>query len=150
MSNASGLNTKTQSCSSGSRQTTAGKNTGGGETWPGGATRQLLARCWNQSICQVFCPKPLCPCPGREQCLPNRTAAQDGANEKRTVQCIYKTRAFAIGIKHTVYFLHTSTETLCSSASKRLLDLSQHCEFTGHPWLRTLTFTVALIIESAN
>lgn len=134
MSNVSGLNTKTQSCSSGSTETTAGKNNGGGEAWAGGTTTQLLARCWNQSLCQVFCPKPLCPCPGREQCLPSSAAAQDGADEKRTVQCTYKTLTFSIGIKHTVYFLHNSTAPLlCSSASKRPLVLSQQCEFAGHP-----------------
>lgn len=72
-------------------------------------------------------------------------AAQD-ASEHRIAQCRYKTRAFSIGIKHTVYFLKKTTETLCSSVSQRPLDLSQHCEFTGHLSIRAVAFTVAFII----
>ncbi|KAF3846697.1 hypothetical protein F7725_003775 [Dissostichus mawsoni] len=57
----------------------------------------------------------------REQCLP--CGAED-EREHRTVQCRYETRAFAIGIKHTVFFLENNT--LCSSVPHKPLDLSQH------------------------
>ncbi|XP_070837200.1 cytokine receptor common subunit beta [Chaetodon trifascialis] len=61
----------------------------------------------------------------REQCLPYGTAVQD-AREHRTVQCRYETRAFSIGIRHTVFFLEEKTETLCSSVPHKPLALSQH------------------------
>ncbi|KAJ4932186.1 hypothetical protein JOQ06_010611 [Pogonophryne albipinna] len=57
----------------------------------------------------------------REQCLP--CGAEDG-REHRTVQCRDETRTFAIGIKHTVFFLENNT--LCSSVPHKPLDLSQH------------------------
>ncbi|XP_010773715.1 uncharacterized protein [Notothenia coriiceps] len=57
----------------------------------------------------------------REQCLP--CGAED-EREHRTVQCRYETRTFAIGIKHTVFFLENNT--LCSSVPHKPLDLSQH------------------------
>ncbi|XP_070704280.1 cytokine receptor common subunit beta [Pempheris klunzingeri] len=61
----------------------------------------------------------------REQCVPYGAAVED-ASEHRTVQCRYKTQAFAIGNKHTVFFLKRKTEALCSSITHRPLDLSQH------------------------
>lgn len=54
-------------------------------------------------------------------------AAQD-ATENRTVHCRYNTDLFAIGIKHTVFFLKNETESICSVRHEPL-DLSQHCEF---------------------
>ncbi|KAM6965943.1 cytokine receptor common subunit beta [Tautogolabrus adspersus] len=56
------------------------------------------------------------------QCEPYK-AAED-ASEHMMVECRFKTRAFSIGIKHTVFFL--DKETLCSSVPSRTLDLSQH------------------------
>lgn len=59
----------------------------------------------------------------RKQCVPYGAEAQD-AVEHRTVQCRYKTPVFAIGIKHTVFFL--KNKTVCSSVPHKPLDLSQH------------------------
>ncbi|XP_068192693.1 cytokine receptor common subunit beta isoform X2 [Antennarius striatus] len=64
----------------------------------------------------------------RQQCLPYDAADQHHSHrsEYKTVQCRYNTGAFSIGIKHVAFFLETNTETLCSSASRKPLDLSQH------------------------
>ncbi|KAG8007156.1 Cytokine receptor common subunit beta [Nibea albiflora] len=67
----------------------------------------------------------------REQCVPYDAAAQDAA-EHRTVHCRYNTSAFAMGIKHTVFFIKSETESLCSSVGHKPLDLSQHLR-ARHP-----------------
>uniref|UniRef100_A0A8C4DT71 Fibronectin type-III domain-containing protein n=1 Tax=Dicentrarchus labrax TaxID=13489 RepID=A0A8C4DT71_DICLA len=56
-----------------------------------------------------------------KECMP-----YGNASEHRRFQCRYKTRAFSIGIKHTVFFLKEKTETICSSVPHRPLNLSQH------------------------
>ncbi|XP_035511668.1 cytokine receptor common subunit beta isoform X2 [Morone saxatilis] len=61
-----------------------------------------------------------------KQCLPYGNASQH-----RRFQCRYETRAFAISIKHTVFFLKNKTETICSSVPHRPLNLSQHLR--AHP-----------------
>ncbi|KAM9346040.1 cytokine receptor common subunit beta [Symphorus nematophorus] len=65
-----------------------------------------------------------------KQCCPSSVPGQN-ASEHRTVQCRYETPAFAIGIKHTVFFFNKKTETLCTSASHRTLHPSQHLR--AHP-----------------
>ncbi|KAK5856588.1 hypothetical protein PBY51_008172 [Eleginops maclovinus] len=57
----------------------------------------------------------------REQCLPYGVEEEI---EHRTDQCRYETRAFAIGIKHTAFFLEN--KTLCPSVPHKPLDLSLH------------------------
>ncbi|XP_010734181.3 cytokine receptor common subunit beta [Larimichthys crocea] len=66
----------------------------------------------------------------REQCVRDDAAAQD-ATENRTVHCRYNTDLFAIGIKHTVFFLKNETESICSVRHEPL-DLSQHLR-ARHP-----------------
>ncbi|XP_049416658.1 cytokine receptor common subunit beta [Epinephelus fuscoguttatus] len=61
----------------------------------------------------------------KEQCVPYGAKEQD-ASGHRTVQCRYKTRAFSIGIEHTVFFLKDKTQRNCSSVQHKRLDLSQH------------------------
>lgn len=70
----------------------------------------------------------LCRCPCRNLCVPYDPPYQD---EHGTVQCRYKTLAFSIGIKHTVFFLKNAT--VCSSVAPEPLDLSLHCEFDATP-----------------
>uniref|UniRef100_A0A8D3A3A1 Fibronectin type-III domain-containing protein n=1 Tax=Scophthalmus maximus TaxID=52904 RepID=A0A8D3A3A1_SCOMX len=57
----------------------------------------------------------------RNLCVPYDPPYQD---EHGTVQCRYKTLAFSIGIKHTVFFLKNAT--VCSSVAPEPLDLSLH------------------------
>ncbi|XP_032393924.1 cytokine receptor common subunit beta isoform X1 [Etheostoma spectabile] len=73
----------------------------------------------------------------REQCMPHGAEVQD-ASEHRIVQCRYKTRAFSIGIKHTVFFLKNKTHSLCSSVPHKPLDLSQH--LTARPPVNLSTY----------
>ncbi|XP_041634329.1 cytokine receptor common subunit beta isoform X2 [Cheilinus undulatus] len=58
-----------------------------------------------------------------ERCEPHGATDEDESGH-RMVQCRYKTHAFAIGIKHTAFFLDKKTP--CSPVQSRLLDLSQH------------------------
>uniref|UniRef100_A0A665WSM0 Interleukin-3 receptor class 2 subunit beta-like n=1 Tax=Echeneis naucrates TaxID=173247 RepID=A0A665WSM0_ECHNA len=58
----------------------------------------------------------------RELCVPYSPRVPD---DHRTVQCRYNTRAFSIGIEHTVFFVEKETLTACSSVPRRFLDLSQ-------------------------
>ncbi|KAM7386532.1 hypothetical protein PAMA_009236 [Pampus argenteus] len=60
----------------------------------------------------------------RKQCEPYGAAVRH-ADRHTAVQCRYNTRMFAIGIKHTVFFLKNKTLALCS-VPNRTLDLSQH------------------------
>ncbi|CAJ1075950.1 cytokine receptor common subunit beta isoform X1 [Xyrichtys novacula] len=58
-----------------------------------------------------------------ELCEPFEAEGID-PSENRTVQCRYQTRAFAISIEHTVFFLDKKTQ--CSSVHHKTLDLTQH------------------------
>ncbi|XP_071330328.1 cytokine receptor common subunit beta isoform X2 [Trachinotus anak] len=59
----------------------------------------------------------------RELCEPYSPPVQ---GENRTQQCRYNSSVFAIGIKHTVFFLENKPLTVCSSATQQPLYLSQH------------------------
>lgn len=93
---------------------------------------------WKQSL---VCATALCPCPCRVLCVPYNPPKQD---EHGTVHCKYDARAFSIGIKHTVFFLKNKSLTVCSSVQNKPLDLSQLCEFTWHPSIVTVTFSVII------
>lgn len=72
-------------------------------------------------------------------------AAQD-ATENRTVHCRYNTDLFAIGIKHTVFFLKNETESICSVRHEPL-DLSQHCESITTNCHITVVMRIIVLIE---
>lgn len=146
MSTANGGNKETQHCSSGSRKKTTGKN-----AHFLGQNIGHNVRLWAifHFGTKVLCSTVLCHCPCSEQCRP---VVQDGAaikdaSERGTAQCRYETREFAIGVTHTVFFIKNNTETPCSSVPHKPLDLSQHCEFTWHLSIVTVTLTVVMIIE---
>ncbi|XP_040047555.2 cytokine receptor common subunit beta isoform X2 [Gasterosteus aculeatus] len=58
-----------------------------------------------------------------KKCAPHSAGAQDG---RRTSQCRYRTRAFSIGIKHTVFFVEDKALTPCSPVTHKPEDASLH------------------------
>ncbi|XP_061567815.1 cytokine receptor common subunit beta [Cololabis saira] len=59
----------------------------------------------------------------RELCAPFAAANK---TEPGTVHCRYEPLYFAIGSRHTAFFLNNSTESFCSSAPNTSTDLLQH------------------------
>ncbi|XP_040917904.1 cytokine receptor common subunit beta [Toxotes jaculatrix] len=59
----------------------------------------------------------------RKLCEPDSPQIQD---EPGMVQCTYKTKAFSIGIHHTVFFLKNDTQTICSPVQHKPQHLSQY------------------------
>lgn len=141
MWSASGGNTETQRCSSGSRRTVAGNTSRESEIKESVSCDTVLKHQNYDELLWVICPTVLCPCVCRRQCLPHSASVHD---EHRTVRCRYETKLFVMALNHTVFFLENKTEALCTSGSNKTLDLSQHCEFTRH---LSVTFTVMIILE---